>query len=148
MLGLEEYPDSEDGSLDPDTGTVSSIFILIPVISLSLVILSVLIVTFIKHKAFFLPRSKGEVKSIKTVICYVDTYYLYCNTQCMLHADESVGLSHSGPAGRGRGRGGHSDTSRFVVNISGGAGDGARSTVVEMADNQHQVAVGPGTLCH
>ena len=72
MLGLEDYPDSEDGSLDPDTGTVSSIFILIPVISLSLVILSVLIVTFIKHKAFFLPRSKGEVKSIKTVICYVD----------------------------------------------------------------------------
>ena len=61
VLGLEEYPDSEDGSLDPDTGTVSSIFILIPVITLSLVILSVLIVTFIKHKAFFLPRSKGEV---------------------------------------------------------------------------------------
>ena len=61
-----------------------------------------------------------------------------------MHADESVGLSHSGPAGRGRGRGGHSDTSRFVVNISGGPGDGARSTVVEMADNQHQVAVGPG----
>ena len=93
------------------------------------------------------------MKSIKPVICYVDTY-LYCNLTVIhntcqtMHADESVGLSHSGPAGRGRGRGGHSDTSRFVVNISGGAGDGARSTVVEMADNQHQVAVGPGTLCH
>ena len=59
-----------------------------------------------------------------------------------MHADDSVDLSHGGQAGRGRGRGGHSDTSRFVVNISG-AGDGARSTVVEMADNQHQVA-GPG----
>ena len=57
-----------------------------------------------------------------------------------MHADDSVDLSHGGQAGRGRGRGGHSDTSRFVVNISG-AGDGARSTVVEMADNQHQVSI-------
>ena len=59
VLGMEEYPDSEDGSLYPDTGTVSSIFIVILATSLSLVVLSVLIVTFIKHKAFFLPRSKG-----------------------------------------------------------------------------------------
>ena len=60
VLGMEEYPDSEDGSLDPDTETMSSIFIVILATSLSLVVLSVLIVTFIKHKAFFLPRSKGE----------------------------------------------------------------------------------------
>ena len=57
--GPEHFYD-EDKSLDgSDSDNMSSIVITILIITISFVCLSVLIVMFIRYKAFFIPRSKG-----------------------------------------------------------------------------------------
>ena len=59
--GPEHFYD-EDKSLDgSDSDNMSSIVITILIITISFVFLSVLIVMFIRYKAFFIPRSKGKI---------------------------------------------------------------------------------------
>ena len=57
----DSFYDEEDKSLDgSDSDNVSYIFITILIITISFVSLSILIVMFIRHKAFFISHSKGN----------------------------------------------------------------------------------------
>ena len=57
----DSFYDEEDKSLDgSDSDNVSYIFITILIITISFVSLSILIVMFIRHKAFFISHNKGK----------------------------------------------------------------------------------------